>query len=113
MRVLWALGEGRVEDVRRALPESRRGAYTTVQTVLSRLAERNLLKRERRGKAMIYSPRMSEAEYLSDSLQRTLQGASKDARRAAIAQLVGGLKGDERREVQALAKTVSKRRSKS
>lgn len=40
MRVLWRLGRpGSVEDVRSSLPQRQRGAYTTVQTVLNRLAE--------------------------------------------------------------------------
>lgn len=112
MRVLWRLEAARVEEIRQALPKRQRGAYTTVQTVLNRLAERGLLNRRRKGNVIFYRPRVSEAEYLSGSLNRTLSRASEEARRAAIAQLVGELEGGELREVQALAKEVSRRRGK-
>lgn len=113
MRALWRLGEGRVGDVRDALPKQHRSAYTTVQTVLNRLAERGLLDRERKGNAIVYVPRVSEAEYLSSSLDRALDGTSDEARHAAIAHLVGGLDQGERREVQALAREIARRRGKT
>jgi predicted transcriptional regulator len=108
MAALWRLGEGTVEQVRRALPTDRRGAYTTVQTVLNRLAERGLLSRERRGLAIVYRPRISESDYLSRSIEHTLAGASSEARQAALAQLVGTLRGDELEELQRLAREIER-----
>jgi predicted transcriptional regulator len=112
MRALWRLGQGRVGQVRDELPKRHRSAYTTVQTVLNRLAERGLLGRQREGNAIIYKPRISEAEYLSGSLSRALTGISGEARRAAIAHLVGGLDQKEQREIQAMAREIAKRRGK-
>lgn len=108
MRVIWRLGRGSVEDVRGAL--SKPGAYTTIQTVLNRLAERGLLERERVGNAIEYSPRLSEADYLARSLNRTLDGASDEARRAALAALVGDLKPAELSEIRKLARRTGRRR---
>jgi predicted transcriptional regulator len=110
MAALWRLGSGTVEQVRSALPPRYRGAYTTVQTVLNRLSERGLLARERSGTAIVYRPAMSEAEYLSRSIERTLAGASSDARQAALAQLIGTLRSDELSQVQRLADEVAARR---
>ena len=112
MRALWRLGEGRVSEVRGALPRRYRSAYTTVQTVLNRLAERGLLSRERAGNAIVYKPKVSEAEYLSGSLDRALDGISGEAKLAAIAHLVGGLDKSEQREIQAMAREIAKRRGK-
>lgn len=108
MRALWQLGRGSVEDVRGALHNP--GAYTTVQTVLNRLAERGLLERERVGNSIHYSPRLSEADYLAHSLNRTLEGASEDARRAALAALVGDLKPAELSAIRKLAGRTRRRR---
>lgn len=108
MRAMWHLGHGSVEDVRGALRKP--GAYTTVQTVLNRLAERGLLLRERVGNAIHYSPRLSEADYLARSLNRTLEGASDDARRAALAALVGDLKPAELSAIRKLAGRTRRRR---
>lgn len=112
MSALWRVGAGTVEQVRNELPPRYRGAYTTVQTVLNRLAERGLLSRERVGNAIEYRPRISEADYLSRSIERTLAGASSDARQAALAQLIGGLKGDELSDLQRLAREVGRRRDR-
>lgn len=110
MRVMWRLESGGVEDVRKALPKRNRGAYTTIQTVLNRLSERGLLRRARVGNAISYSPLVSEADYLSRSLSRTLSGASQEARRAALASLVGDLEPSELGEIRELAAEINRKR---
>ncbi len=112
MNALWRLGDGTVPQVRAALPARYRSAYTTVQTVLNRLAERGLLKRTKSGKQIIYTPVVSEAGYISRSIETTLAGASTEARQAVLANLVGQLDKTELSELQALAKDISGRRSK-
>jgi predicted transcriptional regulator len=110
MAALWRLGSGTVEQVRGALPERHRGAYTTVQTVLNRLSERGLLGREKQGKQIVYRPAMTEAEYVSGSIARALAGASADARQTALARLIGELDADELSDLQDLAGDLARRR---
>lgn len=110
MRALWHLERGSVEDVRQALEPRRRGAYTTVQTVLNRLAERGLLTRERRGKSIHYTPVISEADYYARSLRATLDQASEEARRSALANVVGEMAPGELGEIEALAREVAGKR---
>ncbi len=112
MPVLWRLGSGTVDDVRSALPERYRSAYTTVQTVLNRLSERGLLSRERRGNAILYRPCLTEAEYLSHSIGRSLADASREARQVVLAQLVGDLDGQELGELQRLARHLESERGR-
>jgi predicted transcriptional regulator len=112
MSAVWRLGNATVEQVRGALPARHRGAYTTVQTVLNRLAERDLLSRQKAGNAIEYRPRLSEAEYLSRSISRTLSGASMDARQAALARLIGDLDKSELADLQQLAREMGKRRKR-
>jgi predicted transcriptional regulator len=95
MRIVWELSEATVDDVRAAQPRSRRAAYTTVQTVMNRLLERGLLERERRGKAFVYRARYKESELVARSLRERLAGASADARRLALLNLVEELEPDE------------------
>lgn len=106
MAALWRIETGTVEQVRTALPSRYQGAYTTVQTVLNRLAERGFLARERSGHAFVYKPKLSEAQYLSRSIKHTLAAASPDARQAALAQLISGLADNERADLQRLTKEV-------
>ena len=113
MAAIWRLGGGTVEQARAELPPRYRGAYTTVQTVLNRLAERGLLSRHKVGNAFEYRPKVSEADYLSKSIARTLAGASSGARQAALARLIAELDQGELSELQRMARDVSgKRRSK-
>jgi predicted transcriptional regulator len=101
MKAVWRIGGGTVEEIRAAMPAGYESAYTTTQTMLNRLAERGLLERTpgltTRGPTgkIIYRPTMSEDEYLTESIERTLAGASPEARRLAIAQLVGRHGDDE------------------
>lgn len=110
MSAVWGLGEAGVEQVRGALPVRSRGAYTTVQTVLNRLAERGLLERVRRGNQIIYAPKVTEAEYLSRSIETTLSSASDDARQVALAQLLGNLDRGELSDLRRLARQVERGR---
>lgn len=112
MRVVWRLERGTVEDVRQALPPKHRGAYTTVQTVLNRLAERGLLGREKEGKAFFYAPTVSEADYVAQSLDQTLSSASAEARRMALANLVGGIDPSEMSQINSLAGEITRKRRK-
>ena len=113
MAVLWRIGDGTVEQVRSGLPSRYRGAYTTVQTVLNRLAERGMLKREKAGKGFVYRPAVSESDYVARSIERTLAGASSQARQAALAQLVGGIDSGELSDLQRLAREIDSKRKDS
>ena len=112
MATLWRLRSGTVEQVRSALPSRYQGAYTTVQTVLNRLAERGLLERRKEGRGLVYTPKVTEAEYLSRTISHTLAGASSDARQAALATILGGLDEGERSELQRLAQDIGKARGR-
>jgi predicted transcriptional regulator len=113
MAALWRIESGTVEEVRTALPARYRSAYNTVQTVLNRLSDRGLLRRDRRGSAYTYTPVMSEAEYLTRSIQRSLAGASSDARETALAQLIGALDAAELAALRKRAREIARRRGKS
>jgi predicted transcriptional regulator len=104
MAALWRVGAGTVEQVREELPPRYQGAYNTVQTVLNRLAEYGLLERVREGRGFVYRPKMTEAEYLSGSIRRTLAGASSGARQAALANVLGGLRPEELSALEDLAR---------
>lgn len=112
MAVLWRLEQATVEDVRRALPPRHRGAYTTVQTTLQRLFDRGLLTRAKHGHAFVYTPAMTEGDYVSLSVEHAFAGASREARHAALAQLIGGLQEDELSEIQRRARDIEGRRRK-
>ena len=60
LKVLWKLGEGSVKDVRHGLTANRNLAYTTVMTVLDRLARKGGVARRKAGRSFLYAPVLSK-----------------------------------------------------
>src|SRR5262245_29805236 len=57
MDALWELGSGSISEVHECLPEQRRPAYTTVQTIIRRLEEKGAVRQTKQvGHAHIFEP---------------------------------------------------------
>jgi predicted transcriptional regulator len=56
LNALWEIREGNVEEVRRFVSQSRPLAYTTVLTLLDRLARRGAVSRRKEGRGFRYQP---------------------------------------------------------
>jgi len=80
MQVIWRLGSSTVNTVQAELP--RPLAYTTVQTMLNILERKGKLRRELRGRAYVYSARVTEAKALGqgvrDLVDRMFGGSSEE-----------------------------------
>jgi predicted transcriptional regulator len=59
LKALWSLGQGNVHDVRRVMSQTRPFAYTTVMTLLDRLARKGIVSRRKTGRAFLYLPEMT------------------------------------------------------
>ena len=75
-------------------------AYTTIMTILTRLWQKGLVTRERRGRAYAYAPAVTEAEFTAQRMQAALDAASD--RKAALTGFVRSLSAGEARAVRAL-----------
>jgi BlaI family penicillinase repressor len=61
MDFLWPLQEASVREVQQAIPEDRRPAYTTVQTILQRLEQKGAVRRSRKiGNALMFEPLITQ-----------------------------------------------------
>jgi BlaI family penicillinase repressor len=57
MEVLWDKGASCIRDIQEAFPEAERPAYTTVQTTIYRMEEKQAVRRVRKiGNAHIFEP---------------------------------------------------------
>ena len=74
MNALWPVGEATVRDIQQALHPTRPRAYTTIMTILDRLAQKGVVLRSKSGRAWVYRPNLT----------------AQDARSQALAQLVDG-----------------------
>jgi predicted transcriptional regulator len=81
MEVLWKLREASVREVQDAIQERRRPAYTTVQTILSRLEEKKAVRRSRKiGNALLFEPAIARGPVyrrLIDDFLRLLGGSAQ------------------------------------
>jgi predicted transcriptional regulator len=63
MDELWRLGTAAVREILEVLPEKKRPAYTTVQTMMRRLEEKGAVKRVRKiGNAYIFEPTITKRD---------------------------------------------------
>ena len=78
MDILWDLRQGVVRDVLEKIPEKKRPAYTTVQTILNRLEEKGAVRKVRKiGNAWLLEPVISRKkthERLIDDLVELFGG---------------------------------------
>lgn len=88
MDAVWALGSGSVREILEQLPEQKRPAYTTVQTIIYRLEEKGAVRRIKKiGNAHIFEAlvtRKAAHKRLIDELLHVFGGSP----RSLMAQLV-------------------------
>ncbi|GAB3216365.1 BlaI/MecI/CopY family transcriptional regulator [Kineococcus gypseus] len=90
---LWAAGAPlTVREVHEQLAAHRKIAYTTVMTVLDRLAKKGVVRQEREGRAFRYSPAATREQMVADLMLDALGGVDAvDTRQAALVHFVGGV----------------------
>lgn len=72
MSVVWKLGSASVKDVFEELYPEKRLAYTTIMTVMSRLANKSVLKQDRTGTAYMYTPNVSQEEMANSMINQVI-----------------------------------------
>ena len=88
MNVVWEKGQATVQDVKDALEPRRTLAYTTIMTVMSRLAEKGVVERRKEGRAYYYTPAASQEKVAGSLLQSLVKRLYAGATAKAIAQLL-------------------------
>ncbi len=80
---LWDLGSASGREVHDKLA-GRDLAYTTVMTVLDRLARKDVVVREREGRAFRYAPRRSRAAMTAELMREVLDETGVDRDQALV-----------------------------
>ena len=78
MACLWRRGQGTVRDVFNELTTQREIAYTTVKTIMERLAEKGFLHCDRRQRAYVYTPTQSQEAFVRQVSDVVLSGLFED-----------------------------------
>ncbi len=90
MKVLWSRGSATVGEVRDDLEPTKPLAYTTVLTLLDRLAHKGAVTRRKRGRSYVYSPALSRETALDLALDRLLDEFFANDREELIGYLERG-----------------------
>jgi len=93
MELVWRRSPVTVGDVWQALRKERDLAYTTVKTVMGRLAEKGYLERRAKERAHTYEPTMGREEFLRSVSEEVLGGLFVDFGEPILAHLARTLKG--------------------
>ncbi len=80
LQVLWERGPSTVREVMAALAKDRPRAYTSVMSLMNVMAEKGLLRSKPKGRAFIYSARVSrdkiQSRMVGDLLGRVFEGSA-------------------------------------
>ncbi|MEO7587836.1 MAG: BlaI/MecI/CopY family transcriptional regulator [Arachnia sp.] len=97
MELLWASGEPRtVADVLEEVNRDRDLAYTTVMTVLDRLAKKGMVTRDRVDRAWQYLPADPQDVVVARDLAEALDGVPRGVRVEALRRFAASLPAEER-----------------
>lgn len=100
MKALWRLEDGTVADVKEQLDPFRPLAYTTVMTVLDRLARKGAVSREKQGRGYLYTPAISSAHAREVAIERLLHDHFSDSPEKLAAFLQGKDRNGDRQALE-------------
>ena len=107
MEVVWRLGRATVAEVHEAISAERKLAYTTVLTTLRALERRGMVSHETAGKAYLYEPAVSRAQYTHASIEK-LVGDLFDGRQEQLLCHLLGTKRISRAELNRIRRMIGK-----
>ncbi|MGH9804495.1 MAG: BlaI/MecI/CopY family transcriptional regulator, partial [Candidatus Acidiferrales bacterium] len=88
MKALWSLGEASVREIREQLAGARRlFAYTTIETIMDRLARKGAVERRKVGRAHRYTPVYKRTEAREQAVSAVVNHFFDGSRRALAAHL--------------------------
>jgi len=90
MNTLWPIGEATVREIRDGLAHRRPRAYTTIMTIMDRLARKGIVERAKSGRAYVYRAKLSAEEARGQALAQVLENFFAGSKEALVAQLARG-----------------------
>ena len=89
MNALWPSGEATVREIQQALRPSRPRAYTTIMTILDRLAQKGIVQRRKVGRAWVYRASVSADEAAASAVSQVVKGFFAGSATALALHLAG------------------------
>lgn len=112
MKIIWKSGRATVRDVYEQIRLEKNLAYTTVMTIMSRLAEKELLNKEALGNAYVYMPTISENDFAQKVVSEVLDGLFEEFAEPALSHMVDRLSSEDISKLEKLENMIKERRQK-
>ena len=87
MNTLWPVGQATVREIRDGLAARRPRAYTTIMTIMDRLARKGVVERVKAGRAYVYRARLTADEARTQALCQVLENFFSGSKEALLAHL--------------------------
>jgi predicted transcriptional regulator len=91
MKCVWQKKHCTAREVVECLRQDRKIAYNTVQTIMTRLVDKGLLKRTLQSKAHLYRPAVKQKNILQSMIHQSMSGFINQFGEAALLAFVDGL----------------------
>ena len=111
LHVVWKLKEASVPQVHNEILKSRKVAYTTIMTIMKKLADKGLLQFYKQGNAYVYQAAQPEEKVKHSLLQQLLDKVFKGSPGELVQNLVEheSLSAAQRKEIEAAIKKLDKK----
>ena len=109
MACIWEKKTCTARDIVDCLSQDREIAYNTVQTIMTRLVEKGLLKRKLEGKTHVYKPAAKQKNILSSLINQTMGSFTGQFGEEALIAFVDGLDDISEETRQKLIKKLQKK----
>lgn len=110
MELIWEKEEATVRDIHDRLKKGRDIAYTTVMTVMSRLAEKGLLQKHKEGAAYVYRPFYSKSEFTQSTVRKVIRELLSDFSAPAIAGFLDSVNEIDEEKLDELERLIEQKR---
>jgi len=112
MEVIWRRGSASIREVWDELKLKRPLAFNTVMTVMNRLVEKGLLRREDRRGSYRYRPRVNRETFLTRVSHDVAEALIQEFGDVAVAQFIEVLEEVDPEKLAALERLILERRGK-
>ncbi|MDT3698645.1 MAG: BlaI/MecI/CopY family transcriptional regulator [Thermincola sp.] len=112
MKNIWKMEKATVREVYEQLRLEKNLAYTTVMTIMGRLAEKGLLAKEAQGNAYLYIPTISEDDFAKKVVSEVLDGLLEEFAEPALSHMVDKLSTEDTGKLDRLEQIIKERRKK-
>jgi predicted transcriptional regulator len=96
-----------VRDIYEEIASRRKIAYTTVMTIMGRLADKKILSKRKEGNTSFFVPVMTRAEFTENFVVNVVDSLLEDFAEATLAHLISRVRSDDKKTIEKLEKLLA------